>query len=508
MDHVEALQLAFPAFLGSTAGLNQEQQTVLQLVLRAVAQGHTAVQCATANNEFVRSLDDRCALTSLALAEEAIATHMQKRYEDSLGPPPGVLHHALLDGLSPEQGEAALRALHARVFLLEGGPGTGKTFTAAWILRQLGETKWLALAPTGKAKAQLESSLARYGLRADWTMTVQAALSRQTRDEGILDAEVVLVDESSMLDSLLFFRLIKALTPSSRLLLLGDRHQLPPVGPGQPFADLCRAWEGGSFHCRLGQSKRAEIADLLHVAKAVQDRRITDLPLRSLSSKQQREGGLGASVLAFHQRQLPLDLEQLAKALQERMVLSSLQEGPWGVERLQQDLAERSVDPTHPLRPAPLMITSNVERADLWNGDLGWLCRPEGEAPFVLMHRRSDRDNSSKDGVAVRRIPLAGIPSWDYAWMLTVHKSQGSEFQKVAVVLPPGSERFGPELLYTAVTRARRDLEIWSWPWVIEQIFLKETSRLTWLQRLLQKPLEAPSMGVSQAGDRKGEAVE
>lgn len=485
MDHVEALQQAFPTFLGATCGLNLEQQSTLKQVLQASAKGHTAVRSTAASSDFVRSMNGLCALTSLAMAEEFIAVHMQQRHEQSLRSSVQAKPFKELEGLSEEQGEAAWRALHARIFLLEGGPGTGKTFTAAWILRQLGETKWLALAPTGKAKAQLESSLARYGMRSDWTMTVQAALSRQTRDEGLLDAEVILVDESSMLDSLLFYRLIKALKPSSRLLLLGDRHQLPPVGPGQPFADLCCAWQGGPCHCRLGQSKRVEISDLLQIAQAVQQRRLADLPLRSLSHIQRAVGGLAGSVLAFHQRELPQDLEQLAKALQQRMVLGALQEGNWGVERLQQDLADMSVDPTHPLRPAPLMVTSNVERADLWNGDLGWLCRPLGEAPFVLMAQRSGLQCHSDHSGAVRRIPLAGIPSWDYAWMLTVHKSQGSEFQRVAVVLPPGAERFGPELLYTAVTRARRELEIWSWPWVVEQMLSQETSRLTWLQQLL-----------------------
>jgi exodeoxyribonuclease V alpha subunit len=457
-----------------------DQHGHLVELLRASTEGHTAIEQSASHTLFIRHSQGISALATLAQAEEQslalIVDRIQKKPFEGCFTGPETERI-----LSEEQSRAAVKALQRAVFFLEGGPGTGKTYTAAWIIQQSGVRKWLALAPTGKAKAQLEASLLRAGLAPERVMTAQAALSRLTFDGGLLDADLVLVDESSMLDSLLFFRLLKALPLHCRILLLGDRHQLPPVGPGQPFSDFCCRLEGSDWHYRLQASKRVESQELLSIAEAIQEGKAESLPVRPLSAVET----VKQQILSFHSRALPLDPAELLQSLAQRMVLGSIQEGPWGVSTMNQQLALETVDIQHPWKPAPIMVLANIEQADLWNGDLGWLCRPDGSAPFVLL---PDRRAPYQPGrLPVRQVPLASLPSWDYAWVLTVHKSQGSEFQEVAVVLPPGSETFGRQLLYTAVTRSRKSLVIWSWPQIVQKVVASPSNRRSWLNLSLFK---------------------
>jgi exodeoxyribonuclease V alpha subunit len=131
------------------------------------------------------------------------------------------------------------------------------------------------------------------------------------------------------------------------------------------------------------------------------------------------------------------------------------------------------------------MIISNDYRQDLFNGETGVLMRklPAGE------EKVSSEDMAyffSRNGEEVRRIPGLLLPKFEYAYCLSVHKSQGSEFDRVVLLMPEGSELFGREVFYTAITRARKQLDIFGSDHVLHKTILQEGSRLSGLgQRLL-----------------------
>jgi len=440
--------------------------------LSALQQGHTISSGAS---EVHNGWICEGSLQAFARAERYIATWVQRSSELDRS----VSHaEAPSTNLSAEQARAVLKAVDKKLFLLEGGPGTGKTYCAAEIITCSNVKSWLALAPTGKAKAQLEASLYRQGIQMANVMTLQAALARETRPTGFFSYDLILVDESSMIDSVSFWRLLKAVGNNTRIILLGDRYQLPPVGPGQPFFDLCRAYQGSALHHRLTKSHRTAVTALRQRADELLDQCTCSadctLPVAA---------EFAARVLRFHQRSLPYQPVQLMAALTERMVLGALQEGPWGAQQVAECLQTMTVDEHHPWRPMPILILNNAEAIDLWNGDLGWLCRPQGDRAFALFAGRNSAPWSCDEGY--RRIPVEALPPWAPAWVMTVHKSQGSEFDDIAIVLPPGAESFGRPLLYTALTRAKQSAEIWATKDQLRQTCLNEGLRDTLLQRSL-----------------------
>lgn len=469
---------AIRQFLITGACADEPTADQVAACLSALQQGHTATTpTAVLSNAWMHE----GAIKSFAVAEQDILTWVEQAYQCENDRLVSTDSTAML---SAEQAAAVAKAVGKKLFLLEGGPGTGKTFCAAEVIHRSAVNKWLALAPTGKAKAQLEASLHRQGLNVANVMTLQGALARETRPTGFFNCELILVDESSMIDTLSFRRLLRAISANTRLILLGDRYQLPPVGPGQPFYDLCVAYQERAIHQRLHTSHRTAVAALKQRADALlqhgQCSADRTLPTAAAFTEQ---------VLNFHRRTLPHNPTALMASLTERMVLGALQEGPWGAQMAASVLADCSVDDTHPWRPLPILILTNAESIDLWNGDLGWLCRPHSSRPFALFSARHKAPWSCDGGY--RRIPLEALPPWAPAWVMTVHKSQGSEFDAIAIVLPPGSESFGKPLLYTALTRAKSSAEIWATREQLKQTCMNAGLRDTLLHKSLQNIRES-----------------
>ncbi len=366
--------------------------------------------------------------------------------------------------LSSEQGEAFVKLLSVPFGLLTGGPGTGKTHTAAAIaaafLASRGEqARVRLLAPSGKAAARLRESLIKAGVPESRmrSSTLHEALRLTPDREGdpvILFEDLILVDECSMIDLRVFARLVLAPSPCSHLLLMGDPDQLPAVEVGSVFGDLVELGNGGHLpFAHLSHCLRAEAKELLELAEAIREER----------------SDLFAQLIQRHRTPLGFDApfcEATYERLWERVahefptcesewngcfpfrLLSCLKVGPLGVDRLNQFLAKRffELTPEGGCCPMPILATRALRSYGIASGEEGVLYRTKGGKERVRFHESE---------------LLSVSPScYEIAYALSVHKSQGSEFERLLFLMPKGSELFGKEILYTAVTRAKKSIEI------------------------------------------------
>jgi exodeoxyribonuclease V alpha subunit len=439
---------------------------------------------------------------------------------------------AVADGppaLTDEQKRAVRAALTAPLALVTGGPGTGKTTIVLALLRALA---WTGLpldaiavaAPTGKAAQRLQQSIAA-GLAATRGDISDAALrsgapapqtvhrllgwsptsGRFARHENDpLPHKVVVVDEASMIDLALMDRLVRALKPDARLVLLGDADQLPSIEAGAVFRDLCQALGGVRLTTNLRVASDADARRILGAAEAINTGAVDEpwraaVTMRSSVSALSLTGvehlaarwtdvaddlldrwwkdrltgsgdleGLASRVFhvaggrvdpvevpdaralfdlhararilcATRVRGIATSTETIDDALLARLRGASRSNRRWRAEQLAPG--------------APVLVERNDYERGLFNGDQGVVLRvaegsgaPELAAAFMRA-----------DGIEV--FPLDTMPDVAPAFALTVHKAQGSEFDHVALVLPETDmPLLTRELLYTAVTRARRSV--------------------------------------------------
>ncbi len=406
-------------------------------------------------------------------------------------------------GRSDRQRDAVARSLRLRASLITGGPGTGKTTTVVKVLalaieRALGAGRELQiglLAPTGKASERLLRATWSAAERLDLPSEVRARLPQESKtihralgvipgvktrfrhtQQDPLPFDLLVVDEASMIDQALMNRLVDAIRPSAQLLLLGDADQLASVDAGSVLSELALAadtlGDQASFSfgiSRLTESYRfsgaSEIMDLA-----------TGFRLGQREKIEGALGGAGGQVARFEASDLRVprqsaefrrwlearvreslqigSAEEALAQLERFQVLCALRSGPWGAEGVnewvrslaQGILRTRVEGVNYPGRR--VMVVENEPRVGLYNGDVGILwptARGVLEAHFP-------GDTGHK-----RTFSLAELPAHEDAFAITIHKSQGSEYDEVALVVPPdaSSALLTRELLYTGVTRAR-----------------------------------------------------
>jgi len=395
------------------------------------------------------------------------------------------------------QRKAAEIALEKRLLVISGGPGMGKTWTAVRIirlLRQLAGQNVALCAPTGKAAARLQSSLRETGpdLLPESAMTLHRLL-RPLHDtpyfshhaENPLPYDTVVVDEASMIDLPLFAKLADAVPEKGRLILLGDRHQLASVESGAALNDICLAAGGpASFlsenvvelqkgmRFREGETigklggfvKAGEAGAALALAK---EKGVFHPVPSAAALPEMLSKKLAPWLAAYFSEKGP---EGMLDRLDEAKALCALNHSPFGVESLNNAVEKiiRSAgfapDTEKWYRGLPVMVLENDYLNGLFNGECGVLF-PEGGS-FQACFR------SPQGGI--RKLSPLRLARHQKAWCLTVHKSQGSEFGQVILVLPGfDTPVLTRELIYTAVTRAKNGIEIWG----DEDIFLKGVQR-------------------------------
>jgi len=388
------------------------------------------------------------------------------------------------------QEQAVATALRHRTALIAGGPGTGKTTVVARILeglRQLdpsSDSQAIALcAPTGRAKARLSESLSSAGASIP-AHTLHSLLGQRPdgsfrhRAEHPLPFRTVIVDEASMIDLSLFAALFEALLPTARLVLVGDPDQLPSVEAGAVLADLVQVFQSmppersplallthtyrnaGDIarlaaelrqgQCQLATTLHASAISVTALSQKLPDGSVhwVDGPLEDLLAWWMDHYGISSP-------------ETSANTIVQARILCATHAGASGREAVNaygDGWLRAHVPGRGAFRPGQqMMLTKNLPQLELWNGDLGMISStPEGMR--VVFPRSAG---------SVAQVPerLEGLES---AWAMTIHKSQGSEFDHVLLLLPErDTSLMTRQILYTGLTRARRtvlihgDQELW-----------------------------------------------
>lgn len=462
---------------------------------------------------------------------------------------------------------ACLTAYCYRFSIITGGPGTGKTTTIAKLLSLLiashscGQTLKIKLAaPTGKASARMAESLAgladnlkREGIELDEEiLTVFQSIQPQTihrllgyqqksiyfkhHQENPLDADIIVVDECSMIDISLFTKLLEAINPkTTRLILLGDRNQLASVEAGSLFGDLCvslpqlNVFEQNAldfFGAVRKEMKMPALASpiesiyplLGHVVELQHSYRFSDdkgigqfskAILRGdleMIENQHSDAGIivllenenvetpaeyknADACLEYFKRKIiesythQDDIEKALECINDYKILCATKKGnPGGVWHINQEIKKKVMNKNviswagayhHQL----LMVTQNQKDLNLDNGDIGIVKSDENGYLFAHFPNKKEA------------VSALTINAYDDAYAMTIHKSQGSEFQHVLIIIPPLPEKGGQfltrELLYTAVTRAKKTAIILADKNTLKQVVSQKVKRISGVCDLL-----------------------
>ena len=443
-------------------------------------------------------------------AEQFIRSNLQQR----LAQPQQVPHDVTqrLDAIFSNsahshhlQRQACEVAAHNAVTLITGGPGTGKTTTVVRLLAVLAgsQTKPLRIhlaAPTGKAAARLTESItqAMHQLPAalqaripTQAQTLHRLLQTHTSSTRVtpLATDVVVVDEASMVDLEMMARLLQAVPLNARLVLLGDKDQLASVEAGAVMSQLCTGtllqaqtvtlthshrFDANSGIGRWAQAVNHSPSDVPALWQQAPDwlahlasNPTPDVTRLSLAHTQDRTWFTGVrhgwqdyltQLQAVSNGCDAMQAQKVLKAFAQFSVLCALREGPWGVTHLNHQIESALQLNTQAnvwYAGRPVMVTRNDYALELMNGDIG-VCLPNPEGDLRVAF-------PSSDPTRVRWIAPSRLDSVDTVFAMTVHKSQGSEFTHVLLVLPAqNAPVLTRELVYTGLTRARERLTVWA----------------------------------------------
>jgi exodeoxyribonuclease V alpha subunit len=443
----------------------------------------------------------------------------------------GALAQARGTHASDEQLAAAAAAVRRWTTIVTGGPGTGKTTTVARMLALVadqasarGERISVALtAPTGQAARRLQEAVieelagltglpeAVALLGRPQGVTLHRLLgwrpdntTRFRHDRGNrLKHDVVVVDESSMVELTMMARLLEALKPDSRLILVGDPQQLTSVGAGAVLGDLVRGYSGRpdspvvelTYNHRFEEQE--EIVELARALQAEDADGVLDV-LRSstrqvsfveASSEEQLveelRPDLVRAALDIRRHAEAEDPDGALGALDQQRLLCAHREGPYGVRRwnglVERWLAEEVGEVGGPAVAGwyvgrPLLVTNNDYALDVYNGETGVVVR-QGQ------RRRVYISGSGR----LRDFAPGRLDAVETMHAMTIHKAQGSQARKVTVLLPEeGSRLLTRELFYTAVTRAKEHVRVVGTEAAVRAAVTRRASRASGLAERLR----------------------
>lgn len=365
--------------------------------------------------------------------------------------------------LAPTQAEAIRLALRSKVFILTGGPGVGKTTLVNSLLTILAakDVEIELAAPTGRAAKRLAESTGGFARTIHRLLEMSLTTGNFGRNEDHpIQADLLVVDEVSMVDVPLMDALLRATPSEAALLLVGDADQLPSIGPGQVLADLLAS--GAVPSIRLTEIfRQAGESRIVLNAHRVNQGRMPELRAGSpsdfyfvrLSDPDRAADKIVQLVAERIPRSFGFD------PLTEIQVLAPMNRGAAGVESLNAAL-QAALNPAGLATEAKIerfgtvlaagdkvMQTENDYRKEVFNGDIGLIIAIDHDRKFLV---------ASFDRREVV-YPFDDLDQLTLAYAITVHKSQGSEYPAVVIpVLRQHSIMLRRNLLYTAITRGRR----------------------------------------------------
>ncbi|MFJ3911877.1 exodeoxyribonuclease V alpha subunit [Streptomyces sp. 2132.2] len=366
--------------------------------------------------------------------------------------------------LAPEQRDAVTLALTRRVAVLTGGPGCGKSFTVRSIveLARAKKAKVVLAAPTGRAAKRLAELTGAEASTVHRLLELKPGGDAAYDRERPLDADLVVVDEASMLDLLLANKLVKAVAPGAHLLLVGDVDQLPSVGAGEVLRDLLA--EGGPVPAvRLTRIfRQAQQSGVVTNAHRINTGAppITDgLPDFFLFPEEDTEeaGRLAVDVAA---RRIPARFGLDPR--RDIQVLAPMHRGPAGAGNLNA-LLQQAITPARPDLPEKrfggrvfrvgdkvTQIRNNYEKGanGVFNGTVGVVTALDVDEQRLTVRTEEDEEVGYE---------FAELDELAHAYAVTIHRSQGSEYPAVVIPVTTGAwMMLQRNLLYTAVTRAKK----------------------------------------------------
>ncbi len=420
--------------------------------------GGAAVRAAVDDERVVED-DGLLALPRYDDAERAVADGVRRliALAAPIADPAAV--GAVAGDLDETQRAAVASALQHGVALLTGGPGTGKSRTVAALVRlAVARGQRVALAaPTGRAAKRLEElcgapATTLHRLLGAQGLGAEAGFARGP--DWPLDADLVVVDESSMLDAELAAGLLAACADGSHLLLVGDPAQLPSIGPGRVLADLLDSGTvPGVELTRLYRS--AEGGAIARLATAVRGGELPAVP--DDPSREVVVVPVGSAEEAAH-RTVQLVCEAIPRALgiapADVQVVTPVHRGPAGTAALNTALKARlnpGAGTVGGFDPGDRVVaTANHLDVGFANGEVG----------VVTAARRGTLTVAFAGGGPVE-VPAKAVGDLAHGWAVTVHRAQGSEFPAVVAVVPAEAGRMlSRPLVYTAFTRAQRHLSV------------------------------------------------
>jgi len=452
---------------------------------------------------------------------------------------------------------ASIFAVLNRFCVISGGPGTGKTTMVAKLLALLieqageNELKIILCAPTGKAAASLSETIrtAKTTIHCDDDIknampddafTIHRLLKsipgspyfRHNKDNP-LSADVVVIDEASMVDVALMAKLFTSIRDDARIVLVGDKDQLSSVEAGSALGDICdretirgipkeaakkldRFFDKGNTNTSVspqhikGMQKHIVVLDKNYrfhkdngiggLSRAINNgdyvtgfRMLMDpddkgIELREVHDHEMLYTALKEKVIQGYSHYLTADDPYQAVSLFNQFkILCALRSGPFGVTHLNQ-LVQRILqengliqidehEPDHMYKGRPILITRNDYLLGLFNGDSGIIMPEPGmkndELTAVFPLKKGETS----------QVPIHRLPEHETVYAMTIHKSQGSEFNDVLIILP---DKYYPiltrELIYTGITRAINSVTIWGKKDILKEAISHKIERTSGLR--------------------------